>query len=273
MKYLKVLQQAFYEKRWCSRLFFFALLLLVWEAVATFTDISPLLLPPVEQVAVAFWDGLFSGTLFIQTVFSLAIIALGFLISIVLALLLGISSRLSPFIERMTDTLTAMAHPLPGMALLPLIVIWFGTGTPAVTMVIVHACLWSMLLSLESGMKNAPVLYTDLGRSFSMSKMRIILEILLPASMAHLLSGFRVGWARSWRALISAEMIFGAIGASGGLGWYIFKERTMMHTAGLFAGILLVAVIGMLVEELVFERLEKSTLRKWTVDTQEGNAS
>ena len=261
------------KKRWCSRLFFFMLLLAVWEGVTALTNISPLLLPPVEQVAVAFFDGMVSGTLFLQTIFSLAVIALGFSISIVIALVLSIASRLSPFIERMTDTLTAMAHPLPGMALLPLIVIWFGTGTPAVLMVIVHACLWSILLSLESGMKHAPALYTDLGRSFSMPKIRIIIEILLPAAMAHLLSGLRVGWARSWRALISAEMIFGAIGTTGGLGWYIFKERTMMHTAGLFAGILLVAVIGMLVEELLFDRLEKSTLRKWTVSAEEETAS
>ncbi len=273
MKTWERFSKAFYEKRWVSRLFFLALLLLVWEATVVLTKISPLLLPPVEQVAAAFWDGLFSGTLLMQTLFSLAVIALGFAISIVLALLLGIAARLSPFIDRLADAMTVMAHPLPGMALLPLIVIWFGTGTPAVTMVIVHACLWPILLSLQSGMKNAPSLYTDLGRSLSMGKTRIILEILLPASIAPLLSGLRIAWARAWRALISAEMIFGAIGATGGLGWYIFKERTMMRTAGLFAGIVLVAVIGMLVEGLVFERLEKSTLRKWSVPAEEGKAS
>ncbi|HPJ01786.1 MAG TPA: ABC transporter permease [Candidatus Limiplasma sp.] len=273
MNGFRLLKKAFYEKRWVSRLFFFTLLLIVWEAVAAFSGISPLLLPPVEQVAAAFWKGMVSGTLFLQTVFSLAVIALGFCLSMILALVLAVASRLSPFMERMADTLTAMAHPLPGMALLPLIVIWFGTGTPAVTIVIVHACLWSMLLSLLSGMQSTPALYTDLGRSYSMGRLRIILEILLPASMAHLLAGLRVGWARAWRALISAEMIFGAIGATGGLGWYIFKERTMMHTAGLFAGIVLVAVIGMLVEELVFEKLEKSTLRKWSVGAQKEKAS
>jgi len=270
---MKRFKQLFYEKRWCSRLFFFTLLLMVWEAAAKLTQISPLLLPPVEQVAEAFWNGMLAGTLFLQTVFSLGMIALGFGISIVLALVLGILSRLSPFIDRMVDTLTVLAHPLPGMALLPLIVIWFGTGAPAVTVVIVHACLWPILLSLQSGMKSAPAMYTDLGRSFSMGRTRIILEILLPAAIAHLLSGFRIGWARAWRALISAEMIFGAIGATGGLGWYIFKERAMMNTAGLFAGIVLVAVIGMLVEGLVFERLEKNTLRKWSVSAEEGKAA
>ncbi|HPF87441.1 MAG TPA: ABC transporter permease [Candidatus Limiplasma sp.] len=270
---MKTLRRVFYDKRWVSRLFFFGLLLVLWEATVKLTRISPLLLPPVEKVAQAFWDGMFAGTLFLQTIFSLGIIALGFAISLVLALLLGIAARLSPFVDRMVDTLTLMAHPLPGMALLPLIVIWFGTGTPAVTIVIVHACLWTILLSLQSGMKNAPALYTDVGQSLSMSRPRIIIEILLPAAMASLLSGFRIGWARAWRALISAEMIFGAIGKTGGLGWYIFKERTMMDTAGLFAGIVLVAVIGMLVEGLVFERLEERTLRKWSVTAEEGSAS
>ena len=269
MKRFAALRRLFYEKRWCSRLFFFVLLLLVWEAVVKLTRISPLLLPPVEQVAQALWAGLTQGVLFLQVLFSLGIIALGFLIGIVLALGLGIAARLSPFFDRLTDTLTVLAHPLPGMALLPLIVIWFGTGDPAVTLVIVHACLWPLLLSLQSGMQNAPALYTDLGRSFSMGKARIVLEILLPAALASVLSGLRIGWARAWRALISAEMIFGAIGATGGLGWYIFKARAMMNTAGLFAGIVLVAVIGMLVEGLLFDRLEKRTLRKWAVRTEE----
>ncbi len=269
MKRFAAMRRLFYEKRWCSRLFFFALLLLVWEAAARLTNISPLLLPPVEEVALALWEGLMQGTLLLQSLLSLGIIALGFLIGIVLALGLSVAARLSPFFDRLTDTLTVLAHPLPGMALLPLIVIWFGTGAPAVTLVIVHACLWPLLLSLQSGMRNAPALYTDLGRSFSMGRTRIILEILLPAALSSVLSGLRIGWARAWRALISAEMIFGAIGATGGLGWYIFKERAMMHTPGLFAGIVLVAVIGMLVEGLLFDRLEKRTLRKWAVQTEE----
>jgi len=270
---LKGVAGVFYRRRWVSRLFFFAMLLLVWECTATWGRISPLLLPPVERVAEAFWQGITQGTLIAQTVFSLGIIALGFAISLVLALLLGIAARLSPFMDRFADALTVMAHPLPGMALLPLIVIWFGTGTPAVTVVIVHACLWPILLSLQSGMRDAPAIYADLGRNFSMSRITIVLEILLPAAFSQLLSGFRIGWARAWRALISAEMVFGAIGAYGGLGWYIFKQRTMMNTAGLFAGILLVAVIGMLMEGLVFERLETATLRKWNASAGEGAAS
>ena len=256
--------RAFYAKRWVSRLFFLAALTALWEAIAVWGRISPLLLPRVETVAATLWRGVWRGTLAGQTLFSLGVIALGMLISAALALLFGLASRLSRFADRLLDALTVFSHPLPGMALLPLIVIWFGTGTPAVLAVIVHACLWPLLLSLQSGMRDAPAIYTDIGRNYAMGRARIVLEILLPASLSQVISGLRIGWARAWRALISAEMVFGAIGAYGGLGWYIYKQRAMMDTAGLFAGILLVAVIGMATESLLLERLERNTLQKWS---------
>lgn len=254
----------FYRSHWASRLFFCLLFLALWEVTAVVGHISPLLLPRVEAVALALWRGFTQGTLLGQTLFSLGVIALGLLIGAVLALLMAVGAELSPFVNRMVDALTVLAHPLPGMALLPLIVIWFGTGTPAVTVVIVHACVWPLLMSVQNGMRDAPAVYTEMGRSLRMSRLRIILEISLPAALSQALSGLRIGWARAWRALISAEMVFGAIGAYGGLGWFIFRQRAMMDTAGLFAGIVVVALIGMLMEGLVFDRLERATLRRWS---------
>lgn len=257
------LKKAFYQRRWVSRLFFLAIFGLIWEGVTAFSGISPLLLPSPGRVLVALWTGFVAGTLFMQTLFSLSLILLALLISAVLAFFLGVTSYISPFFARMTDTLSAMAHPLPGMALLPLVVIWFGTGTPAVLAVIVHACLWSLFINLHSGMRDAALAYEDIGRNLSMSRFRIAVEILLPAATSQIIAGLRIGWARAWRALISSEMVFGAVGQLGGLGWFIFKRRVMMDTPGLFAGILLVAAIGMAVEGLIFRWLERGTLRRW----------
>ena len=81
--------------------------------------------------------------------------------------------------------------------------------------------------------------------------------------MAYLISGLKIGWARGWRAFISAEMVFGAVGEKGGIGWYILTQRTFMNTAGLFAGIILVIIVGMLVEDVLFGAIEKHTLEKW----------
>ena len=264
--------EAFYRKRWVSRLAFFVLLLALWEAVAVWGGISPLLLPRVEAVAAALVNGLLKGELALQVLLSLGLIVLGIMISAVLALVFGVAAQLSPFMDRLADALTAMAHPLPGLALLPLIVIWFGTGTPAVLLVIVHACVWSLLLSLQNGMRDAPGIYTELGRNFSMGRFAIVTQILLPAALSQTLAGLRIAWGRAWRALIGAEMAFGAIGATGGLGWYIFKQRAMMNTPALFAGIVLVAGLGMAVEGLVFDRLERATLRKWRAGGEEGRS-
>ena len=193
----------------------------------------------------------------------MGIIGWSLVISGVLAVVLALLSTWSNVMESLIDTLTALAHPLPGLALLPLIIMWFGTGSGAVTAIVVHSALWPVLVNLLSGFRSMPSIYEDIGRSLSMSTAAITLEIRLRASMAYLISGLKIGWARGWRAFISAEMVFGAVGEKGGIGWYILTQRTFMNTAGLFAGIILVIIVGMLVENVLFGAIEKHTLEKW----------
>lgn len=251
------------KNRLCIRLFWVAVLLAVWEIGVRVTGVSPLLFPSIGEVLRVLWDSAVNGDLLWQAGFSLWVILLGMLIGLALALVLALLSMRFVAAGDLIDTLTAIAHPLPGIAVLPLVIMWFGTGTGAIVAIIVHSCLWPMLLNLLTGFRSTPQLYADTGRNLSMSTARIALEIRIPASFPSLLSGTKIGWARAWRALISAEMVFGAIGSKGGIGWYIFKQRTFMNTAGLFAGILVVILIGMLVEDLFFRSVEKRTVEKW----------
>ena len=80
-----------------------------------------------------------------------------------------------------------------------------------------------------------------------------------------ILAGLRVGWAFAWRTLIAAELVFGASSGSGGLGWYIFQNRNELYTDRVFAGLAAVIVIGLLIEHLVFDTLERVTVRRWGV--------
>lgn len=246
-----------------GRIFWCALLLFVWEVWVKLAHVSPMLFPSVEQVMRALWEDLAYGNLFWQTLASLRIICSGLLIALLLSLAAGLLCVRSKIAASFLDTLTALAHPLPGLALLPLIIMWFGAGTKAVLAVIVHSALWPMLLNLMAGFSSVPEIYLDIGKNLSMGPAAITWEIRLRASMGYLLSGLKIGWARAWRALISAEMVFGSVGGSGGIGWYLLNQRTFMDTAGLFAGILLVVLIGILVEDGCFSLLEKRTLRRW----------
>lgn len=239
------------------------LLLAAWEAAARSGHISPLILPPVEDVLGALAKGITQGRLLAQTFFSLTLIAAGLLVSVVLALLLSFLSGVHTAFQALAEVLCTIAHPLPGLALMPLIILWFGTGVRAVFAIIVHAALWPLLLQLMTGLSRTPEIYTDAGKTLSMSDAEIFFDIRLRYATPELIGGLKTGWARAWRAFIGAEMVFGAVGAYGGLGSYLLSRRTFMDTAGLFAGIVIVVVIGILVEYVFFAQWEKRTVDRW----------
>lgn len=246
----------------------FLIFLGVWELIARSGRFSPLVFPSLAAVFKALYHALASGELLQETGFSIVLILEGILIGAVLALFFGIASSLSPFLKSFTEALAALAHPLPGIALLPVIILWLGTGHSSILFIIVHSVLWPLLLNIMAGFKATPKLLVETGRNFGVGRVRLFWDIYIPASLPFLLSGFRIAWARAWRALISAEMIFGAVGGKGGLGWYIFKQRVFMDTAGMFAALIVIILIGIFVEEVFFEKVEAATIRKWGMTNQ-----
>ena len=248
------------HNKYIQRAIWIIVILAIWEYTALYSGISPLLLPPVEDVLYTLGTSLFNGDLLNQILFSLLIIAAGMIISIILSILLALLSVRFKIAASFIDTITALAHPLPGLALMPLIIIWFGMGTNAVLFLIIHSALWPILLNTIAGLKAVPEIYIDVGKNLSMSQIAISWEIMFRASLSYVISGIKIAWARAWRTFIGAEMVFGAIGTKGGIGWFILKQRTFMNTSALYAGIIIVVIIGMLVEDLLFTKAEKKII-------------
>lgn len=248
-----------------KKLFWIILILILWQIVALSGKISPLIFPSLGMVLKAMIGGIAKGELLEQTMFSIVIIIEGLIIGAVLAFVLAIASRMSETLGSLVETLITLAHPLPGIALLPIIILWMGTGRASIVFIIVHSVLWPLLLNLVTGFKATPKVYSDVGRNIGLNKLMLFRDIYVPASLPYLLAGLKIAWARAWRALISAEMVFGAVGGTGGLGWYIFKQRVFMDTAGMFAALAIIMLIGILVEEVLFEKVEALTIRRWGV--------
>lgn len=241
--------------------------LLVWELTVRTGQVSPILMPSLAAVFEALFRDLFRGALLSQLLFSLLLVAGGTLLGAAGAVLLAAAASLGREARRAMDFLTAVLHPLPGIALLPLVVLWAGTGTPAVLLVMVHSALWPVYLALQGGIDAVPRRYRELARNWEMNRAGKILHIVVPAAFPAFLTGVRTGWARSWRALIAAEMVFGAAGYFGGIGWYLFERRVYMDTAGLYAGIVLVMAAGAAMDALLFGSLERYTGRRWGRET------
>jgi NitT/TauT family transport system permease protein len=254
--------QRLWQQPWLRKTSILILLAVLWEAAARWKQ-NDLLFPTFLQTAHAFVQGIASGELIGYAATSLVVLLEGYLIGIAAALLLSTLAISTRFGRDLLATLTSMFNPLPAIALLPLALLWFGLGKGSLLFVLIHSVLWPLALNTFAGFQGVPETLRMAGRNYGLGRIRIVTQILIPAAMPSIVSGLKIGWAFGWRTLIAAELVFGTTSGKGGLGWYIFQNRNELYTDKVFAGLAMVIIIGLLVENIVFTTLERTTLRRW----------
>ena len=239
---------------------------LLWQGVVLSGIYSPLIFPSLGTIFSSLARDLIDGVLVEQFFYSMRLVIEGLFLSIVLGLGIALLARSSSTFRSGIDLLISVAHPLPGVALLPLVILWAGIGEGAVLFIIVHSVLWPFLVSFFGALDHLPKTQQEVADNYEIFGWRRLIWVDLPGSFPGFLSGLKIGWSRAWRALISAEMIFGATSGSGGIGWYLFQKRVFMDTAGLFAGLIVIMIIGILVEGLFFRWIERKTVVRWGME-------
>jgi NitT/TauT family transport system permease protein len=141
--------------------------------------------------------------------------------------------------------------------------LWFGLGPMSLTFVVANSVLWAVALNIQTGFASVSPTFRMVGRNYGIKGLGFIYKILIPAAFPSILTGLKVGWAFAWRTLIAAELVFGANQGSGGLGWFIFENSQNLFTAKVFAGLLMVMIIGVVVENGIFQTIEARTIRRW----------
>lgn len=245
-----------------SQIAVIACIALAWQAYAEWLA-NPLILPTLGQTLSAWCAAVGTGELPSRSLASLTLLAKGYFLGVIAAAALSGIALFTHTGETLSSTLTAIFSPLPGIALLPLALIWFGLGAGSVIFVLAHSVLWPLSLTLRAGFSTFPETLRLVGRNYGFGPGRLMLLVLIPASLPALLSGLRIAWAFAWRTLIAAELIFGVNVSSGGLGWFIFENRNQLEIAKVFAGLLTVVMIGLIVEILVFGTIERLTIQRW----------
>ncbi len=253
------------KNKFINRVIFIIVLSVLWEGTVRsgFFPKAERLFPSLVDIFGALAEVTLSGELFGLMGYSLYLICIGLLIGLVLALVLSILAISSQTLASFVDTAVTIMHPLPGIALLPLAILWFGIGREPIVFIIVHAILWPMILNILAGFRSIPALYREVGQNIGLSGPRLAISIMVPAAFPYLLAGFKIGWARAWRALIAAEMIFGTSGTQGGLGWFIYQQRYFINISGVFAALIVIMVIGILIEDILFGFIERKTVKRW----------
>jgi sulfonate transport system permease protein len=238
------------------------ILALVWEVYAQNLG-NALLFPTFSATVKAFWSNIADGILPSRTWLSIQILLEGYAAGLAIAAIFtGIASTTqlgTDFLE----LLTSMFNPLPSIALLPLALIWFGLGSGTLVFILIHSVLWSVALNTHTGFQSVSPTLRMVGSNYGLSGLPYIAKILIPAALPNILAGMKIGWAFAWRTLIAAELVFGASSGSGGLGWFIYENKNNLEIPSVFAGLFTVIIIGLAVEQLVFQNLTRITVQRW----------
>ncbi|WFU90332.1 ABC transporter permease (plasmid) [Rhizobium sp. CC1099] len=237
-------------------------LALLWQVYATYLD-NPLLFPTLTDTLVTLVDRFADGTLPARIWTTLKILLMGYAAGTILAAILTVLAINTRIGTDFLETMTAMFNPLPAISLLPLALIWFGLGASSLVFVLVHSVLWAVALNTHSGFLGVSRTLRMVGANYGLSGFSYVVRILIPAAFPSILTGLKIGWAFAWRTLIAAELVFGVSSGQGGLGWFIFENRNLLDIPAVFAGLLTVIVIGLVVENLVFQTIERHTIQKW----------
>lgn len=235
---------------------------IVWELYARYLN-NALLFPTFGATLQALWSGIAGGGLPGKAWYSIKILLIGYSIGMALAALLTILAITTRLGTDLLETLTSMFNPLPAIALLPLALIWFGLGSSSIVFVLIHSVLWVVALNTHSGFLSVSATLRMVGRNYGLSGPRYVASILIPAAFPSILTGLKIGWAFAWRTLIAAELVFGVSSGAGGLGWYIYENKNELEIPAVFAGLFTVILIGLLVENVIFQTIERHTVRKW----------
>ena len=242
------------------------LLLAVWQLAAVSGWLSSRILPAPSAVAVAGWDLLTSGELWQHLAISGWRAAIGFAIGGGLGLALGFVTGLSTWGERLLDSSVQMIRNVPHLALIPLVILWFGIDESAKIFLVALGTLFPIYLNTYHGIRSVDAGLVEMARSYGLTGFALFRQVILPGALPSILVGVRFALGFMWLTLIVAE----TISANAGIGYLAMNAREFLQTDVVVLAILLYAVLGKLAD-LAARGLERLWLR-WHPAYQQGGA-
>ncbi|EJX2683489.1 ABC transporter permease [Clostridioides difficile] len=233
--------------------YIFLIILILWKIVCVLGIWSSYILPPPEIVLDTFIKMIYDGSIFLNVYSSVRRILIGFLISSLMAIPLGVVFGVNKKMYEYFKPLFEFMRSTPPLALVPMLILWFGIGEESKIIIIILASFFPIFLNTLKGIKNCDNKLIEVGKSFNLSKKRIFYKIIIPNSMLDIVVGLSLGLGYSFRAIIGAELI----AASSGLGYLISDGKDMSRTDVVLVGIFVIGFLGILSDYLFSKIITK----------------
>ena len=220
------------------------LFLLVWWGVTALGFVKPLFVPSPGAIVAKFGDILANGftgaSLFEHVAISTARVFGAFLLACVIGIPLGLAMGMSPAVRGIFDPPIEFYRPIPPLAYLPLMIIWFGIGEVSKVLLIFLSVFAPVALGARAGVKSAAIEQIHAAYSFGATRWQVLRHVILPAALPEILTAMRIGIGFGWTTLVAAEMV----AATTGLGYMVLSASQFLQTPTVILGILIIAAIA-----------------------------
>ena len=233
------------------------LLVAVWQAASARGWLSTRVLPAPLDVLQAAWTLAESGELWTHVKVSAARALSGLAIGGGLGLLLGLLTGSLRWAETLLDSTIQMVRNIPALALIPLVILWFGIDESAKLFLIAVSVFFPIYLNTYHGIRNVDPGLVEMGRTYGLTRWQLYRDIILPGALSSILVGLRFSLGLMWVILIVAE----TISAQSGIGYLTMNAREFLQTDIVLVGILLYALLGKLAD--VFAKVLECWWLRW----------
>jgi sulfonate transport system permease protein len=231
-------------------------IIIAWQLASSAGWISSRIMPSPVDVAVAFWSTTISGQLPHDILVSAGRAFAGLLVGGSIGFLLGIANGVSRSSEQLTDTTLQMLRTIPHLAMIPLVILWFGIGEESKLFLTSLGVLFPVYLNTYHGVRNVDRDLLEMGRVYGMGNWTLFRKVIFPGALPSIFVGLRYALGIMWLTLIVSE----SIAASSGIGHMANNAREFMMTDVVVLALVIYAVLGKLAD-VVARGLERRALR------------
>ncbi|HET9904296.1 MAG TPA: ABC transporter permease [Xanthobacteraceae bacterium] len=234
-------------------------LLLIWQAVYSLELMPSWAFPSPIAVVMAFYELTMSGELLVNAGYSMLRQFTGVVLAAAFGIPVGLALGASPVVRAAFLPLCRLIYPIPGIAWIPLAILWFGIGFNSTVFVIFFTGIWPIIFNTMAGVETLSGQYTDVARVYLASRSLYTRRILIPGSLPFIITGLRLTYGVGWRVIVGAEMISSIVG----LGFLIDNARWQLRPDIMVCGMITIAMIGWVSENWFFDWVERRTLNRW----------
>jgi ABC-type nitrate/sulfonate/bicarbonate transport system permease component len=247
-----------------------AALLLLWQAMSAYYHLDLILPPPttvikdVVQTVLLIRPGpwLYGPNIYIHLLDSFMRAIVGFALAAALAIPMGLLIGRSRSAREFVEPVIRLLYPIPGIAWIPLAILWFGLSYKAVVFVVFIAEFFALFFNTEAGARAINPVIIDAARCYGASGFTLVRRVILPATIPYIITGMRIALGGAWRMIVAAEML----AAKDGVGFVLMQARYQFRAADLMMAMILISIVGFGTERLIVRTLERRTTEKWNVN-------